>query len=37
MLAALVMAFMYSGFVNTEFATADPATVARIATPATTL
>ena len=37
MLAALVEAVMYSGFAKTEFATADPATVARIATVATTL
>ena len=37
MVAALVEAIMYSGFVSIEFATADPATVARIATPATIL
>ena len=37
MLAALVVGKMYSGFVSTEFATADPAIVATIATPATTL
>ena len=36
-LAASVVARIYSGFVSTEFATADPAIVARIATPATTL
>jgi hypothetical protein len=37
MLAASVVAVMYSGFESSELATVDPATVARIATPATIL